>query len=212
MAASSHAQFEDQELRNDNARLWLTVAGAGVVILLLGFAVCVLMFRPRMLPYVVMVNEKGEPMMVAQPVVGTQTLNDVVVKWTLGEFIRNAKTVTANVDEQKEHLRSAYAFAREQAAKALTDYYHDGQHDPFKLAGKGWVEVQIVRTPLKLPAPNTYQVDWIEVWHEYNSELTKSAAWRATLKAVTLTPDPDDRRNPIGLFVTTLDWSAEVNQ
>ena len=193
-------------------RLWLTVAGAGVVIFLLGFAVCVLMFRPRMLPYVVMVNEKGEPIMVAQPVVGTQTLNDVVVKWALGEFIRNAKTATANVDEQKEHLRSAYAFAREQAAKALTDYYHDGQHDPFKLAGKGWVEVQIVRTPLKLPAPSTYQVDWIEVWHEYHSELTKSAAWRATLKAVTLTPDPDDRRNPIGLFVTTLDWSAEVNQ
>ena len=212
MAANAFVQFEDQKLHADNARLRQAIVAAGVAIPLLTFAVCVLIFRPRVLPYVVMVNAQGEPISVAQPVTGTQTLNEVVVKWALAEFIRNAKTVTANVDEQKEHLRTAYAFAREQAAKALTAYYHDGEHDPFTLAGKGWVEVRIVRTPLKLPAPDTYQVDWVEAWHEYSGTVARSTSWQATLKAVTLPPDTEDGRNPLGLYVTTLDWSPEVPQ
>ncbi len=171
-----------------------------------------LIFRPRTLPYLVMVNGNGEPIALAQPVLGTQALNDVVIKWAIEEFIRNARTVTANLDEQKDHLRDGYAFAREQAAKALSDYYHDGRHDPFSIGQKGWVEVQITRTPLKLPAPDTYQVDWIETHHDYNSTLTASTSWRATLKVVTAAPDNTDGRNPIGLYVTNLDWSAEVNQ
>jgi type IV secretory pathway TrbF-like protein len=204
--------YEDQLIRDHNqllARLLITITA---ITALLAIAVCVLMFRPRTLPYLVMVNGKGEPVALAQPVLGTQALNDVVVKWAIGDFIRNAKTITANLDEQKDHLRDAYAFAREQAAKALTDYYHDGQHDPFSAGQKGWVQVSISRTPLKLPAPDTYQVDWVETHHDYNSTLTVSTSWRATLKVVTAPPDNTDGRNPIGLYVTNLDWSAEVNQ
>jgi type IV secretion system protein TrbF len=203
---------EDQLIRDHNqllARLLIVVTG---ITALLAIAVCVLMFRPRTLPYLVMVNSKGEPIALAQPILGTQALNDVVIKWAIGDFIRNAKTVTANLDEQKDHLRDAYAFAREQAAKALTDYYHDGQHDPFNAGQKGWMQVSISRTPLKLPAPDTYQVDWVETHHDYNSTSTVSTSWRATMKVVSAPPDNTDGRNPIGLYVTNLDWSAEVNQ
>ena len=204
--------YEDQLIRQHNQRLAQMLIAVSGICVLLALAVCVLIFRPRTLPYLVMVNGHGEPIALAQPVLGTQALNDVVVKWAIAEFIRNAKTVTGNLDEEKDRLRDTYAFAREQAAKALTDYYHDGQHDPFTISQKGWVEVQITRTPLKLPAPDTYQVDWVETHHEYNSDQVTSTYWRATLKVVTATPDNTDGRNPIGLYVTNLDWSAEVNQ
>jgi type IV secretory pathway TrbF-like protein len=187
MAANPLIQFEDEQLRHHNQKLSRMLIAVTGIALLLTFAVCVLIFRPRTLPYLVMVNEHGEPVTVAQPVLGTQTLNDVVVKWAIAEFIRNAKTVTANIDEQKDHLRDAYAFAREQAAKALTDYYHDGEHDPFSIGQKGWVEVRITRAPLRLPAPDTYEVDWVETHHDYNSDLISSTSWRATLKAITAT-------------------------
>jgi hypothetical protein len=129
-----------------------------------------------------MVDGKGEPVGAARPVLGTQALNDVVIKWAISEFIRNAKTVSANLDEEKELLRNAYAFASQQAAKALDDYYHDGEHDPFTIEQKSWMKVRLTRAPLRLPAPDTYQVDWIESRHEYGSELISTTTWRATLK------------------------------
>jgi type IV secretory pathway TrbF-like protein len=211
MAADPLLQFEDQAIRADNRRLWtLLAANAGISFILL-LTVFVLIFRPRTLPYVVEVNQHGEPIAAAQPVLGTQVLNDVVIKWAVAEFIRNARTVSSNIDEEKDHLRDAYAFASEQAAKALTDYYHDGDHDPFSIAQKSWVEVRITRAPLKLPAPDTYQVDWVETRHAYNSDVTTATSWRATLKVETGTPDTSDGRNPLGLYVTSLDWSPEVH-
>src|SRR5712691_49196 len=210
-AANPLLQFEDQQLHEQNRRLWILLAvNAGISCILL-IAVAMLMLRPHTIPYVVMVDGKGEPVGAAQPVLGTQALNDVVIKWAISEFIRNAKTVSANLDEEKELLRNAYAFASRQAAKALDDYYHDGEHDPFSIGQKGWVEVRITRAPLRLPAPDTYEVDWVETHHDYNSDLTSSTSWRATLKAITATPDSKDGRDPIGLYITSLDWSPEVH-
>jgi type IV secretory pathway TrbF-like protein len=211
-AANPLLQFEDQQLQAQNRRLWTLLAvNAGISFILL-VAVAVLMLRPRVLPYVVMVDGKGEPVGAAQPMLGTETLNDVVIKWAISEFIRNAKTVSSNLDEEKELLRNAYAFASQQAAKALDDYYHDGEHDPFTIEQKSWVEVRITRAPLRLPAPDTYQVDWTESRHEYGGDLTTTTSWRATLKVQTGAPDNTDARNPLGLYVTTLDWSPEVHQ
>ena len=211
-AANPLLQFEDQQLHEQNRRLWrLLAVNAGISCILL-IAVAMLVLRPRAMPYVVMVDSKGEPVGAAQPVLGTQALDDVVIKWAISEFVRNAKTVSANLDEEKELLRSAYAFASHQAARALDDYYHDGEHDPFTIEQKSWVEVRITRAPLRLPAPDTYQVDWIESRHEYGSEVISTTTWRATLKVQTGAPDTRDTRNPLGLYVTTLDWSPEVNQ
>src|SRR6266851_4131422 len=101
-AANPLLQFEDQQLREQNRRLWILLAvNAGISWILL-IAVAALMLRPHTIPYVVMVDGKGEPVGAAQPVLGTQVLNDVVIKWVLSEFIRNAKTVSANLDEEKE--------------------------------------------------------------------------------------------------------------
>jgi type IV secretory pathway TrbF-like protein len=51
----------------------------------------------------------------------------------------------------------------------------------------------------------------VENRHAYNSDVTMATAWRATLKVETGTPDASDGRNPLGLFVTSLDWSPEVH-
>jgi type IV secretory pathway TrbF-like protein len=211
MAGTPLPQFEDQAIRADNRRLrTLLAVNAGVSLVML-VALFVLILRPRTLPYVIEVNQHGEPVAAAQPVLGAQVLNDVVIKWAIAEFIRNARTVSSDIDEEKDHLRDAYAFASEQAAKALTDYYHDGEHDPFSIAQKSWVEVRINRDPLKLPPPDTYQVDWIETRHAYNSDLSTATNWRATLRVENGAPNTKDGRNPLGLYVTSLDWSPEVH-
>ena len=95
MAVNPFLQFEDQQLAEHNRRLWTLLGANAAISAALLIAVLILILRPRALPYVVEVNQHGEPIAVAQPVLGTQLLNDVVIKWATSEFIRNAKTVTA---------------------------------------------------------------------------------------------------------------------
>ncbi len=203
-------EWEDEQIRTHNrhlARITLASIAANVIF---AIALTVQMLRPRTLPYVVMVDTKGEPVTLAQPVVGTASLNDATKRWAIAQFIRNARTVTANVDEEKENLANLMAFARQQAAVALKAYYNDDNeiNSPFKIAKKSWVEVNDIRV-LRLSVPNTYQVDWSETRNDYNSHNSATSNWRATLTVAAGQPNGKDPRNPLGLFVTSLDWSPE---
>jgi type IV secretory pathway TrbF-like protein len=213
MAAQLNIQppFEDALIRQHDKRLWLGFIALSALTVLLGVSNLVQILRPRALPYVVMVDAKGEPVTVAHPVQSTAALNDVVIKWALMEFIRNAKTVINNVDEQKEMINTAFAFAREQASQALNAYYFDGKHLPWDIYQKSWIEVRITRQPLKLPAADTYEVDWVETKHDYGSPLTETTSWRATMKVAITAPSTEDSRNPLGLYITSIDWQPEVN-
>jgi type IV secretory pathway TrbF-like protein len=201
-------EWEDEQIRTHNRQLWrITLASIGANVILAG-ALTILMLRPRTLPYVVETNAKGEPITVAEPVVGTASLNDATKRWAISQFIRNARTVTANVDEEKENLENLMAFARQQAAVALKAYYNDGVHSPFTIAKKSWVQVNDIRV-LKLPAPEAYSVDWQETRNDYNSHDSVTTNWRATLTIAAGQATGKDPRNPLALFVTTLDWSPE---
>src|SRR6266849_6192489 len=109
-AATPLLQFEDQQLHERNRRLWILLAvNAGISCILL-IAVAVLMLRPRAMPYVVMVDSKGEPVGAAQPVLGTQALDDVVIKWAISEFVAMPKRSPPTLTKRKiccaTHTRS----------------------------------------------------------------------------------------------------------
>lgn len=212
MAAQLNTMFEDALLRRHDRRLWASFIALAVIAALLGIANLVQTFRPRALPYVVMMDPHGQVLGMAHPVQSTTALNDVVVKWALEEFIRNSKTVINNVDEQKVMINSAIAFAREQAAQELHAYYFDGKHLPWDLYLKCWVEVRITRQPLKLPAPNTWELNWSETRHDYGSDATQTTNWRGTMKVTLTAPDPNDTQDPLGLYITSLSWEPELSQ
>jgi type IV secretory pathway TrbF-like protein len=209
---SSQPLFDDMLIRQHDRRLWLALSAIALLAVLLGAANLVQTFRPRALPYVVMVGPNGQPVDVAHPVLGTAALNDVVIKWALMEFIRNSKTITDNVAEQKEMINTALAFVREQAAAALHAYYFDGKHLPWDLYQKCWIEVRITRAPLKLPAADTWEVDWVETRHDYGTDISETTNWRATMKVTVTAPDTSDNRDPLGLYITSLSWEPEVTQ
>jgi type IV secretory pathway TrbF-like protein len=201
-------EWEDEEIRTHNRQLWRVTLASISANAIFVIAITVLMLRPRTLPYVVMVDTKGEPVTVAQPVVGTASLNDATKRWAISQFIRNARTVTANVDEEKETLENLMAFARQQAAVALKTYYNDGVHSPFTIAKKSWVQVNDIRV-LRLSVPDSYQVDWAETRNDYNNHNSVTSNWRATLTVTAGQASGKDPRNPLALFVTSLDWSPE---
>jgi len=218
LAASLKPVFEDQIIRQANARLWLILKVAGGVIALLLITICVLVLKPAPPPYVVAVNDKGEVVAIAHPVIGTGSLGEPVIRYALEEFIHDARTITGNVDEQKRYLDRIYALASGQAAKTLDDYLKPEDLDPILLGSKMWVDVHITRF-LKEPAPNTYRIDWEEITHQNSSATVTTKHWSATLGIATTIPSSQKTTrnasadlNPLGLYVTTLSWAPEAAQ
>lgn len=202
--------YEDQLIAWHNQRLWWLLVAAGAIILVLGFAVCVLIFRPRTLPWVVEVNSKGEPVGAIQPVLGTQSISDQTIRWVIGEYIDHAFRIDRDFGEEQMLLDKVYKMSTGQASRALTAWYHADKNanDPIQMGAKIWQEVNVVRT-LKLPAPATYQVDYQTIRHSYNDESAVTTNWRATMQIVIGQPT---EKNPLGLFVTSLDFSPEAHQ
>lgn len=202
--------YEDQLIAWHNQRLWWLLVGISGITLALAFAVCVLIFRPRTLPWVIEVNNKGEPVGAAQPVLGTQAVTDQTIRWAIAEYIDHAFRIDRDFGEEQMLLGKVYAMSTGQASKALTAYYDPDKHinDPLHLGAKVWQEVRILRT-LKLPAPATYQVDYQTIRYSYNDESSITTNWRATMQIVIGQPT---EINPLGLYVTSLDFSPEAHQ
>ena len=208
-AAPQLTHFEDELIRSHNRVLRTAVFLVIGISLLLAAALIVAVRQPRSRPYVVEVDGKGEPLALAEPLAGNPAgVQDAVTKWAIQQFVINSRTVTPDIAQQKEHLFEVYAFVQQQGYDELEAYYHDQQVDrnPFDIAKKSWVQVSNVRV-LKLPALDTYQADWDETRTDYNTTAGQPSSWRATLKIVT--GEPADR-NPIGLYITALDWAEEM--
>jgi type IV secretion system protein VirB5 len=208
-AAPQLTHFEDELIRSHNSWLRTVVFLVIGINLLLALALVAVERQPRNRPYVVEVSGRGEPLALAQPLAGNPVgVQDAVTKWVIQQFVINARTVTPDIAQQKEHLFDAYAFVEEQGYDELDAYYHDQQVDrnPFDISKKSWVQVSNVRV-LKLPTPDTFQADWDETRTDYNSTAAQPSSWRATMKVVS---GAATERNPIGLYITMLDWAEEI--
>jgi type IV secretory pathway component VirB8 len=98
--------YEDDLLRQQNGRWQLlsVIEGAGCVVALV--VITVLLHQPRMRPYVVMVDPKGEPVALVRTLAGDPlTMQEAAKRYLIQEFIKHAKTVTNDLPEEKEHER-----------------------------------------------------------------------------------------------------------
>jgi type IV secretory pathway TrbF-like protein len=202
--------YEDQLVAWHNQRLWwLLLITAGLLALALG-VIAILKLRPPPPPYIIEVNSKGEPVGAVQPVLGTESVNDNVIRYAISEFIDHAFRIERDFEEEKMLLTRVYAMSTSQASKMLTDYYHANKdaNDPLMAGSKFWQEVRVLRT-LRLPAPDTYEVDYQTLKYSNNDDSVATTNWRATLQIATGRPTDI---NPLGLYISSLDFSPEAKQ
>jgi type IV secretory pathway TrbF-like protein len=200
--------YEDQLTAWHNRRLWYLLCGAGAVIAVLIVVLCIVTLRPRT-PYVIEVDKKGEPLGTVQPFLDLQTIPDNMLRYDLGEYVQQAFGVSRSFDQNKMQLSEVYAMSTGQASQALTAYYRANHeaNNPLVINTKCWQGVRIVRV-LKLPAPSTYQVDYVLDRHDNNGSFTGvQTNWRATMRIVRAKPT---NNNLLGIFVTDLDFEPEA--
>lgn len=188
------------------ARNWRLMAfGCFAVSVVLSSALVWQSMQSRVVPYVVEVDKFGEARAVT-PVAEIYHPADAQIAWHLARFITHVRGISTDPVLVRERWLAAYDFATERAARFLNE--HATANDPFGQIGARSVSVQV--TSVVRASDTSFQVKWTEQLFERGS-LAATSRWTAILTTILQPPRSAEqlRKNPLGLFVTAIDWSRE---
>lgn len=164
--------------------------------------------RGTIVPWVVEVDKLGQAQAVA-PADVAYNPTDPQIAYHLAKFIEQVRNIPVDPVIIRENWLHAYDFTTDKGALALNDYART--NDPFASVGKVQVAVD-VGSVIRASA-NSFRVAWTERRYQDGS-LAETTRWSAILTIVVQTPKTPDalRKNPLGLFVTAINWSKELGQ
>lgn len=163
--------------------------------------------QSRIVPYVVAVDEHGEPRSVA-PAAADYQPTDPQVAWMLGRFISWVRGVSLDPVLMRERWLSAYDFVTDRGALALNA--HARASAPFAAVGERTVSVTI--NSIVRASDRSFQVEWTERRFERGQPAGRER-WTAILTVVVRPPTSLEtlRKNPLGLYVDAIDWSPQYD-
>ncbi|KTE24072.1 MULTISPECIES: conjugal transfer protein TrbF [unclassified Sphingopyxis] len=162
--------------------------------------------RGTITPWVVEVDKLGAAQAVAPAEAGWQP-SDPQIAFQLAHFIEEIRSIPADPVIVRQNWLRAYDFASDKGALALNDYAR--ANDPFAQIGK--VQIGVDVSSVIRASPDSFRVAWEERRYE-NGSLASTTRWSAILTVSLQTPRTPDalRKNPLGLFVTAINWSKEL--
>ncbi len=165
--------------------------------------------QPPSPPFVLEVNNQGNPVGQVLPVTSVQVIPDTFLRARLADFVHDAFTVDRDPDEEEYLYNKTQAMVTGQAAQKLDGWYNrdGGKHHPKTMGPYAWVETSVTDT-LKLAEKDSYQVDYKTTAHENNDQTHTVDQWRAIVHVIVgRSKDPE----ALGLFINELDLQ-EVKQ
>lgn len=164
--------------------------------------------RGTIVPWVVEVDKLGEAR-VAAPAEAGYRPTDPQIAFHLARFIEQVRSVPADPIVLRENWLRAYDFAAPTGATALND--HARNNDPFALVGREQVAVEV--SSVIRASPDSFRIAWIERRYTQGN-LSATERWSAIVTVTVQQPRTPDaiRKNPLGVFVTALNWSRELSQ
>lgn len=159
-------------------------------------------------PWVVQVDKLGQAQAVA-PATADYTPSDPQIAWYLANFIQNVRSLPDDPIVLRQHWLQAYDFTTTSGAQALNEYAR--ADDPFAALGHEQVAVDI--SSVIRASPDSFQIDWIE-HHYQDGALSSVQQWSAILTVTLQSPTTADalRKNPLGIYVTAINWSKELGE
>ncbi len=135
----------------------------------------------------------------------TATERTKIMNIFLRRFITEARLVSSDEIFEKAALANVYARVSDQALQYVNEYYRE--NDPFKIAAKNTVSVEIVN--LTQVSPDTWQIWWDETKHSVPDGGSLGVSrWYAQLSFKDTDPNPQHiKQNPLGIYITQLTWS-----
>lgn len=164
----------------------------------------------RVVPYIVQVDRLGQVLELG-PADRAATPDQRLVAAQLAQFIRAIRTVlpTAAAAGQAEMMKRGYAFLAPGAAGSLNGYFADPSNDPRALGSRIARQVDVTGI-LRLPNSEVWRLEWNETERPTQpGGAVRTTAWEAytTVKLVPPVTAQAVRDNPLGVYITTINWT-----
>jgi type IV secretion system protein VirB5 len=184
------------------AFLALMIAGASVA-----FALSMVHRISRVPPFVAVVNGTTSQPIASGFAEPQNSLDDRLKRAALLNWLEDFRLVTVDGIAQRKAIEHVYSMlgSGTSAQTVVSDWYRN--ETPAKRAGKGTVTAEVSSV---LPTSDrTYQLDWTETTRDLYGAVKSSEHWKASA-LIAVNPPKDDlqaRRNPLGIYVTSVSWS-----
>lgn len=162
--------------------------------------------RSTTTPFVIEVDRQGEARAVG-PAAANYQPTEAQIQYYLERFIRNIRSLPLDPIVLRQQWLEAYDFTTDRGAVALNEYAR--ANDPFARVGHSTVAVEV--SSVVRASPNSFQVRWTE--RSYTDGTPSTTERWTTIVTVFLKPPHDEvklRKNPLGIYVDSLDWSREL--
>ena len=156
--------------------------------------------------YVVPVDQYGRPGRI-ELAGRSYTPTSAEIGYFLADWVTRTRSKSIDPIVIRDNWTQAYRFVAGGAIGQLNDFAKT--HDPFANAGQQVVSVEVISVLARSPA--TYQVEWREMTYDQGT-TTSTATWTG-LFTTKITPPKNEaelRANPLGVYITTFQWSREL--
>jgi type IV secretion system protein TrbF len=159
-------------------------------------------------PWVVQVDKLGAAQAIA-PATADYRPTDPQIAFHLARFIEEVRSIPADAIIVRQNWLRAYDFTTQVGALALNDYAR--ANDPFTKVGKTQIAVDV--SSVIRASPDSFRVAWVQRTYQDGS-LASTERWTAILTVVVQMPRDAEklRANPLGIYVTAINWSKELIQ
>lgn len=195
----------------ERERTWRRAAlGLGATALLLAAALVVQVLRSPILPVLVRVDALGRSEYAGE-LKSIPTTDDALRRAAFSRWVEDWRAVMGDGVAQRAAIERVYAqiAAGSAAQEEVSEFY---RRDPPAQRGRTMtVGVQIAS--VYPTSSRTYEIEWLETVRDLDGTTQRTERWKGTLTFSQTAPtdEPTLRRNPLGLYVTTLAWSKVIS-
>ncbi|KNY31150.1 conjugal transfer protein TrbF [Agrobacterium sp. SUL3] len=192
------------------ARAWRTVGILALLMAVIGFTYALyLSTQVKLVPYIVEVDKLGNTVSGGFPQ-QIEYADTRVVRATLGNFISSFRSITPDAVVQKQYIDRTYALLRtsDPSTQKVNAWFRG--NSPFEKAVNATVAIEV--NNIVALSNQTYQIDWTEYERDRKGKETATRRFRG-IATVAITSPQDEatiRLNPIGVYVTDFDWTAQL--
>ncbi|MPZ40599.1 MAG: conjugal transfer protein TrbF [Rhizobiales bacterium] len=203
------AQVWDERLGSARvqARNWRLAAIASTGLsALLGLTLVITVGRSSIVPYVVEVDRLGEVRAVG-PAIEPYKASDAQIAHFLARFIENIRSLSIDPVVVRANWLHAYDYVTDRGAQTLNDYAREA--DPFTKIGARTVTVEVIS--VVRASGDSFETRWRESTYE-NGAVAKTERFTGVFTVILKPPTTAEmlRKNPLGLYVHSLNWSRDL--
>ena len=195
------------------ANWWRMVAFVTSVIALVSLvSLAKLGFSTKVVPYVVLIDDLGQPIATGLASDATGGDDPRVRKSLVSNFLLNVRSVTSDGTAQKERIQAAYAMmsGNDPAFQTLNEWFQSATGDPFERAKEITVNVKL--SSLLQLSDNTYQAEWKEIIRDRVGQVVGQDDYQGvlTVRQTDVLSGGQLLTNPIGLFISEFTWTKRI--